>query len=66
MTTEQMKAWIDVQTYETLLHKWRFAPVGDPFFQGEVGGYFSQVMAERRDADPAAAVSASKSIGRER
>lgn len=51
MTEQQMREWIDNASYEELLRKWRFAPVGDPFFQGEMGQYYSKVMAEKRDAD---------------
>ena len=62
MTPEQKK-WIDEATYEELLRKWRFAPVGEPMFQGNTGKYYSKVMKERRSANPAGHVSASKSIG---
>lgn len=62
-----MKAWIDAASYESLLSKWRFAAVGDPFFQGEVGQYYSAAMARKRDeVGPGAAVAASKSVGWER
>jgi hypothetical protein len=63
MTEKEMREWIDNADYEALLRKWRFAPPGDPFFQGEIGQYYSKVMAEKRDADPAGAVRASKRIG---
>jgi PII-like signaling protein len=62
MTSEQKK-WIDEASYETLLHRWRSAAAGDTIFQGESGQYYSQVMDARRDADPAAHVTASKRIG---
>lgn len=62
MTVEQ-KEWIDNASYEQLLSRWRFAPVGSPWFQGEVGDYYKQVMARKRDADPDGHVRASKSIG---
>lgn len=58
-----MKAWIDNASYEQLLFKWRNAPVGDPWFQGAVGDYYLRIMSERRNADPAEHVRASKSIG---
>lgn len=41
------KAWIDNSSYEELLKKWRFAPIGDPMFQGELGDYYKKVMAEK-------------------
>jgi hypothetical protein len=64
--TEEQKRWIDNASYETLLRKWRFAPVGDPMFQGEDGAYYSKVMFAKRDAAPDAAVRASKNVGWER
>ena len=58
---EQHKAWIDKASYKELLSRWRFAPVGDPMFQGETGDYYSKVMKEKRqNADH---VQASKNIG---
>lgn len=63
MTTEEMKAWIDGATYMELLKRWRFS-VDDPvWFTGEVGDHYVKVMTERRDADPAGHVAASKAIG---
>jgi len=62
MTPEQ-KAWIDSASYETLLNKWRFAPIGDPMFQGEDGDYFAKVMYAKRDAEPDGGVRASKNVG---
>jgi hypothetical protein len=49
MIDPKIKTWIDNASYMSLLHKWRFAPAGDPFFQGETGEYYSKVMARRRD-----------------
>jgi hypothetical protein len=62
MTPEQKK-WIDSSDYESLLRRWRTAPVGDTIFQGEAGTYYGKVMAEKKAANPAGAVAASKSIG---
>ena len=62
MTPEQKK-WIDEATTEDLLRKWRFAPVGEPMFQGDTGEYYSEVMKKKRSADPEGHVRASKSIG---
>jgi hypothetical protein len=59
----EMIAWIDGASLEQLLSKWRFAPSGDPLLQGEVGEHFSKTMFAKRDADNAAWVAASKSIG---
>lgn len=61
--TPERKAHIDSLSYEGLLRHWRFAPVGDPWFQGETGEYWGQRMAELRKADPAEHVAASKRIG---
>ncbi len=62
---KSMKAQIDSEDYESLLRRWRFAPAGSsPMFQGEVGDYYSKVMAEKRDAlPPGEQVRASKAIG---
>lgn len=62
--TEDQKKWIDNASFEDLLRKWRFAPAGDPFFQGECGDYYSKVMAEKKaEAGHDASVQASKNIG---
>lgn len=63
MTDEQMREWIDSATHEQLLRKWRTAPVGDPFFQGDLGQYYANAMKQKRQQDPRAAVAASKRIG---
>ncbi len=61
---DDMKNWIDNASYEQLLAKWRHAPVGSPFFQGEMGDYYSDVMAEKRKkVGNAEHVRASKNIG---
>ena len=67
MNEQQMRDWIDSASYEALLSKWRFAPSGDPFFQGEIGKYYGDVMARKRsEVGDGAHVAASKSIGWER
>jgi len=63
MTEAEMKDWIDGRSYEELLRKWRFAKVGDPFFRGETGKYYSERMAKARSKTSDNGVSASKSIG---
>ncbi len=60
--TEENKKHIDSLSYEGLLRHWRFAPVGDPWFQGETGEYWSKRMKELRDRG-ADHIGASKSIG---
>jgi hypothetical protein len=47
--TEENKNHIDGLSYESLLYKWRFAPIDDPMFQGETGEYFGKRMREMRD-----------------
>jgi len=61
--TEENKNHIDNLSYEQLLSKWRFAPSGDPWFQGETGEYWGKVMAEKRSKDNDEHVRASKKIG---
>lgn len=46
--TDEAKAHIDALSYEELLLHWRFAPSGDPWFQGETGIYWSNRMHELR------------------
>jgi len=63
--TPKLKAQIDAKSYEQLLSRWRFAPVGDPMFQGESGDYWADRMSKMR-AEPGGDtrhIVASKSIG---
>ena len=63
--TKENKAYIDGLSYRSLLSHWRFAPVGDPWFQGETGEYWGTRMKELRDT-PGGDVThslASKSLG---
>ena len=64
--TPAQKNWIDNATYFQLLERWRFAPVGDVMFQGEVGEYYSKVMHEKKAKEADGGVSVSKAIGWER
>lgn len=59
----EMKRWIDNATIYDLLYKWRFSQAGEPFFQGEVGKYYTKVMAAKRAANPEGWVRASKTMG---
>ncbi len=62
--TEEQKQWIDNASYEALLSLWRNAPVGSPWFQGEVGDYYTKVMAEKRsEVGGGEHARASKAIG---
>ena len=60
--TKENKDYIDSLNIEQLLHKWRFAPVGDPWFQGDTGKYWSDRINLRNQNDDSY-VLASKSIG---
>ena len=62
--TDELKRWIDGASYEELLSRWRFAPVGSPLFAGDTGDYYSEVMAaKRKEVGNDEHVRASKSIG---
>jgi hypothetical protein len=64
MTNEELKKQIDGMNYYALLQLWRFAPSGNPMFEGEVGDYYAKVMNEKRQAvGPAEHTSTSKSLG---
>lgn len=66
--TPSDKERIDAMSYEALLRECRFAPLGDPMFQGESGDYVLKRMAEMRQ-EPGGQerhVGASKRIGWER
>lgn len=60
--TPENKAYIDKLNYEELLRRWRFAPAGDEWFQGETGNYWFKRMKELREQG-ADHVGASKRIG---
>ena len=58
------KKRIDAMTYEQMLRKVRFAPIGDRMFVGETGDYFMRVMAEKKaKLANGEHTAASKSIG---
>ena len=60
--TPENKRTIDAYSYGDLLSHWRFAPAGDPWFQGETGNYWSMRMYEKRGQDPDP-VAVSKALG---
>ena len=60
---EKTKALIDAMTYEDLLRKWRFAPLGDPMFVGETGKYFAERMEQKRTEEGTDRVAVSKKVG---
>ena len=47
--TEGNKKHIDSLSYEQLLSKWRLAPSGDIWFQGETGDYWSSVINKKKE-----------------
>ena len=61
--TPENKAHIDSLSHYDLLSRWRFAPLGDRWFQGETGEYWGKRMAELRDQDPGPAVADSRALG---
>ena len=63
LTTEN-KQHIDNLSYEELLRENRYAPIGDPWFQGDTGEYWLERMEkEKMLCGGGAAVAASKRIG---
>lgn len=63
MIEQSKKEQIDRMTVRQLLLDHRFAPAGDPRFQGDEGDYRGKRLAELRSEDNDAYVRASKSIG---
>jgi hypothetical protein len=61
--TPEHKITIDTKSYYQLLERWRFAPVGDPWFQGETGEYWGKRMGELRSQLSDNGVQTSKDIG---
>jgi len=58
------KAWIDSASYESLLDRWRNAPIGSRWFIGDLGTYLAAVLARKREeVGNAEHVRASKNIG---
>ena len=58
------KKHIDSLSYQQLLSHWRFAPIGDPWFQDETGDYWAERMSEiRKQQGDSMHTQASKNIG---
>lgn len=58
------KKWIDNATYEELLTRQRFAPLGDGMFLGDIGEYYSDVMKKHHSKiSTADKVAISKRVG---
>ncbi len=66
--TEKNKQIIDSLSYENLLSRWRFAPLGDPWFADETGKYWAERMKQLRERPNGNElhVEASKNIGWEK
>ncbi len=64
--TPENKKHIDDMSYEALLGHWRFAPIGDRWFQGETGEYWCKKIREMRSLPETDHVAASKSVGWEK
>ena len=61
---EETKQNIDSMSYQSMLSLWRFSPSGHPYFQGEIGTYFSKVMSEKQKQLPEGEhIRISKAIG---
>ena len=61
--TEENKKHIDSLVYEQLLSRWRFAPIGDPWFQGETGDYWGKRMGALKNRENVDHVATSKKLG---
>lgn len=62
--TPKLKAEIDAKSHYQLLERIRFAPTGDPLFQGESGGYWIERRNELQRKNPGQAVADSKALMR--
>ncbi len=47
MLNQKIKDEIDNMSYDDMLRRWRFSPVGDIMFAGEEGEYFEETFRER-------------------
>lgn len=61
--TPENKEFIDKLSLHVLFYKWRFAPHGDPWFQGETGNYWLERLTELRKKDPKKYSRLSKRLG---
>jgi len=62
--TKENKNHIDSLSYEQLLSQWRFAPMGNLWFQGETGDYWgSRMNLKKKQLAKGEHVRISKNIG---
>ncbi len=47
--TDEIKRTIDNMNYKGMLQMWRFELSGHPYFEGEVGIYFSNAMRRKKE-----------------
>jgi hypothetical protein len=64
--TPERKAHIDGLPQIELLRKWRYAPAGNSWMEGETGEYWGKRLGELQKKDPQGHTRASKQIGWER
>lgn len=58
------KKQIDEMSYYDMMALWRNAPCGHPFFQGDAGKYYGEVLKKKRsEITPFEQVKTSKDIG---
>ncbi len=50
--TQEIKDQIDTMSQYSMAHKWRFAKIGDPLLQGEVGDYFCESFKNKGGMTP--------------
>jgi hypothetical protein len=64
VTGQEMVDWIDNASYEELLRRWRFGPMGDEIFQSKMGEYYQAKLEERRqEVGDEVAAKVSKLVG---
>lgn len=62
--TQEQRERVDSSSYEQLLEHWRNGPIGDDYFHGECGEYYSQTMFKKKALmSPEEQVAASKRVG---
>lgn len=49
-TIEEKLEWIATASYEELLRRWRWEPIGSPWFKGELGPAFRKRMQQLRES----------------
>ena len=61
---KEFRKWLDEQSYKDLLQRWRFAPIGDPIFQGATGKEYAESMSlKKQELSHKEQVRISKEVG---